>query len=223
MSMHRLPVLPATARRLMALAPALLLACAPAAAQFKVVGPDGRVTYTDRPPADAGNARITPMNRPSGRAPQPSDLALPFELRGVAQRHPVTLFTSAECTPCEGARRFLRGRGVPYAEKRVATQDDADALERLVGGRTVPSLTIGGQALRGFGETDWTAYLDAAGYPRESRLPRTWTPPEPTPLVERSAPAPAQTARGAAPAPAPTPPEPGSAEPTPSGGTTIRF
>lgn len=223
MSMHRLPVLPAAGRRLLALAPALLLACMPAAAQFKVVGPDGRVTYTDRPPADAGNARITPLNRPGGRAPQPGDLALPFELRGVAQRHPVTLYTGVDCTPCDSARRFLRARGVPYAERRVTTQDDADALERLVGGRTVPSLSIGSQALRGFGETDWTAYLDAAGYPRDNRLPGSWNPPEPKPLVERNAAAPVQAARSA---PQPAAAETPAAEPAPAGsggGTTIRF
>ena len=41
----------------------------------------------------------------------------------------------------------------------------------------MPALTIGAQPLRGLSEADWTAYLDAAGYPRESRLPRGWQPP----------------------------------------------
>jgi hypothetical protein len=52
----------------------------------------------------------------------------------------------------------------------------------------VPSLTIGAQQLRGFSEADWVAYLDAAGYPRESKLPRNWQAPAATPLVERTPP-----------------------------------
>ena len=52
----------------------------------------------------------------------------------------------------------------------------------------MPALTIGAQPLRGFSETDWTAYLDAASYPRESKLPRNWPQPQATPLVERVAP-----------------------------------
>jgi hypothetical protein len=68
-------------------------------------------------------------------------------------------------------------------------------------------LTVGGQALRGFQEADWQGTLDLAGYPRESRLPRNFQAPAPTPLVARSAPAPAVAAAAPveqAPAAAPT-------------------
>ena len=40
-----------------------------ALAQYKVVGPDGGVTYTDRPPADT-RLRVTPLGRtPARRLP----------------------------------------------------------------------------------------------------------------------------------------------------------
>ena len=188
-----------------------------ALAQYKVVLPDGSVTYTDRPPV-ASNARITTLAR-SGSRGAAVEIGLPAELRTPVQRYPVTLYTSSDCTPCDTGRRLLQQRGVPYNERRITTEDDAAALERLVGGRTVPALTIGAQPLRGLSETDWSTYLDVAGYPRENKLPRGWQPPEPTALVERSTPA----ARASAPAPAPTP-EPRAAEPAeppPSG--TIRF
>lgn len=195
------------------------LASPPAQAQYKVVMPDGSVTYTDRPPVTS-NARITAITR-SGSRGGVVDIALPAELRTPMQRYPVTLYTSTDCTPCDTGRRLLQQRGVPYSERRITTEDDAAALERLVGGRTVPALTVGAQPLRGLSEADWSNYLDAAGYPRENKLPRGWQPPEATALVERSTPA----ARAQAPAPstAQTPesraPEP--AEPPPSG--TIRF
>ncbi len=199
------------------LAPALLAAalCTLAQAQYKVVLPDGSTTYTDRPPV-ASNARITALAR-SGSRSGPVDIGLPSELRAAVQRYPVTLYTSSECTPCDSGRKFLQQRGIPYSERRITTEDDAAALERLVGGRTVPAMTIGAQPLRGLSETDWASYLDVAGYPRESKLPRGWQPPEPTTLAERATP----TARAPAPA---APPEPRVAEPAvaPASGT-IRF
>ena len=178
-----------------------MLATPWATAQYKVVAPDGSVSYTDRPPV-AGAARIVNIGRPgaAGTAATPADIGLPAELRAAVQRHPVTLYTSADCEPCNAGRRMLQQRGVPHTEKRVTTDDDAAALERLVGGRTVPSLTIGAQPLRGLSDTDWAADLDAAGYPRDSKLPRGWQAAEATPLVERAAP------RAQAPAPAPARP-----------------
>ena len=68
----------------------------------------------------------------------------------------------------------------------MGTDDDGQALQRLVGGRAVPSLTVGAQPLRGFNDADWGGYLDAAGYPRESKLPRSWPAPVVTPLVARA-------------------------------------
>ncbi len=165
---------------------------APAWAQYKVVAADGSVTYTDRPRAEA-NARVTALGR-SGAAP-PAEAALPAELRQVAQRYPVTLFTGADCLPCDNGRRLLQQRGIPYTERRVSSEDDAMALERAVGGRTVPALTIGAQPLRGLSETDWTAYLDAAGYPRVSKLPSGWQAAPTQALTEKVA-----AARPAAPA-----------------------
>ncbi|MDE2613752.1 MAG: glutaredoxin family protein [Burkholderiales bacterium] len=169
----------------------------PAAAQYKVVNPDGTVTYTDRPPPPSSNARVTQLGR--GSAAAAPDAALPTALRQALQRYPVTLYAATECSACDAARQYLQQRGVPYSERRVASDDDIAALERIAGARTVPALTIGAQTLRGYSQSDWAAYLDAAGYPRESQLPRGWQPPPPTPVVaERTAPA-----RAAAPASAP--------------------
>lgn len=200
---------------------ALLLGLAlPAAALYKVVGPDGRVTYTDRPPTDGG-ARVSTITRDGAVSETAAPERLPSDLRQVATRYPVTLYIANDCPPCEAGRELLVQRGVPFSEKRVVSDDDAAALERAIGVRTVPSLTIGQQVLRGLSQPEWNAYLDAAGYPRESRLPRGWQQPEATPLVERETPrtttrAPARAAAAPAPVEALTPPPPAA----PSG---IRF
>lgn len=209
---------------LLAVLPVLLPGAA--LAQYKVVGPDGSVTYTDRPPVTS-NVKVTPMSRRDGAgaaaaSPSSSDAALqslPADLRGVAARYPVLLYTTSDCPACEGGRKLLQQRGVPYVEKQVLTEPDAAALEKAVGWRTVPSVTIGAQALRGLNTLEWAAYLDAAGYPKESRLPRGWQPPAATPLVERAR-APAPVAQAAPPPPPPPPPPP---EPVDGDRPNIRF
>ena len=198
-------------------AAALLLAAAPSLAQYKVVDPDGRVTYTDRPPAAAIGARITPLRR-DGTVADAEPAALPLELRQVAARFPVTLYASTDCAPCDSGRRLLLVRGVPYHERLVGDDADADELVRISNGRTLPTLSVGGQVLRGYSETEWHSTIDLAGYPRESRLPRTYSPPAPTPLTARAAPV-------APPAAAPVPRAEPVPEPAPSAasGPSIRF
>ncbi len=192
---------------------ALVFGTTSALAQYKVVAPDGSVTYTDRPPVSS-NLRVTPMGR---NAPPPTpglEVGLPLELRQAVTRYPVTLYTTADCPPCDSGRKLLQQRGVPYAERSVGSDDDGQALERLVGGRTVPSLMVGAQPLRGFNEADWGGYLDAAGYPKESKLPRNWPAVLATPLVAR--------APAAAPAPQPSPAQPRPSEP-PTASSGPRF
>ncbi len=203
----------------------LCLLCAaalPAHALYKVVGPDGRVTYTDRPPASAQPQQVTPLT-PATRA-QPADAALPLELRRAAARYPVTLYVVANCPPCDSARTLLRERGIPHAEKLVASSEDADALQRIAGTRDAPTLTVGAQPLRGYSGDVWNFYLDSAGYPRESRLPANWRFAPAVPVVERrdGPPSPAAGTSAAAPQapPAAAVRSPASAPPATGG---IRF
>ncbi len=174
---------------------ALAAACAalPVHALYKVVGPDGKVTYTDRLPS-AADGKVTPLNTARATAADPA--ALPLELRQVTARYPVTLYVVSECAPCDSARTLLRQRGIPFAERLILTEDDAEALQRLTGTRDAPTLMIGQQPLRGLAAETWNAYLDSAGYPRESRLPAGYVYPAPTALTQRR-----ETPRAAPPAP----------------------
>jgi len=151
---------------------------------YKIVGPDGRITFSDKPPAETGTkaaaAKVIPLTPEGGAV---SLAALPFELRQAAQRYPVTIYTSPGCGTCAQGRSFLMSRGIPFAEKTVATKEDGDALMRLAGTQNVPLLTIGGQQLKGYSDSEWAQFLDAAGYPRTSQLPSTYVAPPATPLV----------------------------------------
>ena len=159
---------------------------APALAQYKIVGPDGKVTYTDRAP-NSTEAQVTSLGSRSVRqAPEPE---LPFELRQMAAKYPVTLYVTSEaCEPCSSGRQMLRQRGIPYNERVVKTAEDGEALEKLTGAREAPTLKIGSQTLRGYAAETWGAYLDAAGYPKTSSLPANYEYPAAQPLVaQRSA------------------------------------
>jgi glutaredoxin len=172
----------ATLSQLLALS--ALAATVPLAhAQYKVIGSDGKVTYTDRAP-NTGDGRVTALGaRAQADAVEPE---LPFELRQVASKYPVTLYTTTGvCDACSAGRQLLRQRGIPYTERQAVTSEDVDALEKLSGGRDAPTLTIGSQVVRGLAHDTWNQYLDAAGYPRESKLPPGYQPRPIAPVVER--------------------------------------
>nr|WP_116606215.1 glutaredoxin family protein [uncultured Albidiferax sp.] len=175
----------------------LALAAGSAQAQtvYRIVGPDGKVSFSDQPPPPSSKAKVTTAG--AGGSSSVNAAALPFELKEVVQRYPVTLYTSASCGPCASARNLLTSRGVPFTERTVNSNEDADALKRISGDTSLPFGTIGGQQLKGFSDVEWTQYLDAAAYPKSSVLPATYRPAAPTPLVAKTA------APVAAPAPAP--------------------
>lgn len=151
----------------------------PGWAQFKVVGPDGRITYTDRPPhLDAQPLRLGAAE-PAANAPEGtlSTTGLPFVLRQAVQRYPVQLYTAASCAPCEAARQYLRLRGVPWREWTVETPEDLARFRREFGAAELPLLRVGAQQHVGFAESDWRLTLDAAGYPATSQLPPGYAMP----------------------------------------------
>jgi glutaredoxin len=193
---------PISTRRLAAAILLAALACSAGAQQvFRIVGPDGKVTFSDQPPADP-KAKAAPAALGGGGA---SSASLPFELRQVAGKYPVVLYTGPECGPCGSGRSYLSSRGVPFTEKTVTTNEDVQALQRLSGTATLPFLTIGGQQLNGYSETEWTQFLNAAGYPATSQLPASYRPAPATPLVAAAPPRPATPDASRAPTTAQTP------------------
>jgi glutaredoxin len=148
---------------------------------YRIVGRDGGITYSDTPPRESG-----PVAKSAG-APAPTsagtDAGLPFELRQVSARYPVTLYTGPGCAPCASGRTLLSSRGIPFAEKTVSTNEDIEALKRIAGAPSLPVLAIGGQQLKGFSENEWIQFLDAAGYPKTSQLPTNYSAPPAAPLV----------------------------------------
>lgn len=148
---------------------------------YRIVGADGQVTFSDKPPVTPAS-KVTPVDN-ALPATVPVAPALPYELRQVVGKYPVTLYSSNNCAPCDSGRKLLAARGVPFSEKTIGTAQDAEALQKLSGSNSVPFLTIGAQHLAGFSASEWTQYLNAAGYPQTSKLPASYRAPVAEPLV----------------------------------------
>ena len=179
------------AAALVASAACLLASAAQAQQVYRIVGADGKVTFSDKPPADS-NAKVTSGSGGIGAGARGS-IQLPFELRQVASKYPVTLYTGENCSPCVSARSMLTSRGIPFIEKTVTTAEDSQALQRISGENSLPFATVGSQQLKGFADSEWTQFLNAAGYPASSVLPASYRQAAATPLVAVAA-APAATA-----------------------------
>lgn len=203
---------------------ALLFTAVGAAAQvYRSVDQNGKIVFSDQAPGAASAPTASgPAISSVGNGPQ-----LPYELRQVAQRYPVTIYTSEDCVACGAGRSLLTSRGVPFQEKTVKSGDDIAALQRLSGQSGLPLLTIGTQQLTGFSDAEWSQYLDAAGYPPSTQLPSGWRNPPAQPLVavqRATAPAPAAAPSQAPAAAVPPPADSGSGSAvTPSNPAGIKF
>ncbi|MCY7371844.1 MAG: glutaredoxin family protein [Polaromonas sp.] len=198
---------------------AALLASAAQAQVYRIVGADGKVSFSDQPPLAANGAKALATEAGTSG---PVVAALPFGLRQVASKFPVTLYTSDSCGPCDAGRSMLTSRGIPFAERTINTNADSEALKRLSNATSLPLLTIGSQHLKGYSDAEWTQFLDAAGYPPKSSLPSAYRRPEARPLVIAIAP-PAAAPPAAVPAAPKAAAPPVNAPASPPNPAGIRF
>ncbi len=195
----------------------LLAAAAGAQAQYKYIGADGKVVYSDQPPPP--NAKVLGKNvAATGSSSGGGDI--PFALQSAMKTYPVTLYTAPNCGgPCNDGRNLLKQRGIPFAEKTITTSEDSDKFQKAMGTNQLPVLTVGSSKQVQYSSDSWTSALNAAGYPATSQLPATYKYPAPV-AVAPAAPAPtaaAPAATGATASAAPAPgPAPASAAAQPS-------
>jgi glutaredoxin len=129
-------------------------------------------------------------------------------------KYPVTLYSTKNCPACDNARQALRHRGVPFNEFTIGDETDFAAYRSRFNATTFPGISVGNKNLAGYSPTDLSSYLDAAGYPAQTRLTGYNWPPA-TSLVPASvkqaaaaadADQPAAPAAASAPAPLLPPP-----------------
>lgn len=149
----------------------------PAGELYRWVDQSGKVHYGDVPAAEA----VKPVQKKFSDSTTP-DAALPYETRRAREAFPVTLYVADNCKElCLRARDLLNKRGIPFTEKNLVSQEDADSFRKMSGGELVPTLAVGNNWLKGFREEQWNGELDIAGYPKTPPYGfRPATPPPPT-------------------------------------------
>lgn len=148
------------------LAISLLAVAFTAAAQttYRWIDKEGKVHYTDRPPAPNEASKVEQKRA----ALLGADTTASFALRQATTDYPVTLYTQQDCAPCKEGRDHLARRGIPFSEKMISNEADLAALRTLIGegDLAVPVIQIGRKTAKGFLSSTWDSLLDAAGYPK---------------------------------------------------------
>lgn len=130
---------------------------------YRWVDQEGKVHYGDKPAEDAIKTEQKKFSAPTSSG----DDDLPYTVRKAKQDFPVTFYVMPKCGDiCVQARTFLNKRGIPFAEKILATKEEIDAFKVATGGNGIPSLTVGKTLLSGFEAGQWNSELDIAGYPK---------------------------------------------------------
>ena len=132
----------------------------------------GQAVYSDQPPhpgvhyTTQGRATGGEASDAEGGSPVPESPS--YAVRRTAAKYPAVLYTASNCLdPCQQARALLNGRGVPFSEKVLASQEAIDQFTQRFGANAgIPSLSVGQQNVTGFEPGAWNALLDLAGYPK---------------------------------------------------------
>lgn len=151
----------------------LCLVASPVAAQiYKYVDAEGRVHFTDDPPAGvaAQQMEVEPNIIQGGPKPktQPADQPSAAELRKKklleAKKAPkVELFVTSWCGYCTKAKAYLREKGIKFRVYDI--EKDRQAARRkasLTSKRGVPFALIGDQKVTGFSRAAYDRALRAA-------------------------------------------------------------
>lgn len=150
----------------------LLIAASSQAQMYKWVDASGRVHYSDIPPPST--VKQTQMK--AANVGHEAEAELPYSVATVSRDHPVVLYTSPDCVPCDDGRAMLKGRGIPFSERTVTTSRDVATVKQAGGDGRLPYITVGRNGITGFESGSWSSALTAAGYPENSRLPVNYRP-----------------------------------------------
>jgi glutaredoxin len=127
---------------------------------YKAVGPDGEITYTDKPPTDRTRANTLEFrNLPSSPLPAEvlrfrEQLEKSAEGRINAARAPragdIALFTASWCGHCKRAKAHLAAAQITYVEYDIENVDGMRAFIGAGGSGGVPLLVAGDKRVQGY-------------------------------------------------------------------------
>jgi glutaredoxin len=134
---------------------------------YKSIGPDGKVTYADRPPADGTVTKTMRVEELPNTALPAKTVAELQQLQKSAAKSVaappagVVLFAASWCGYCRMARSYLGQRGIPFQEVDIDTASGKMAFVQAGGVGGVPLLLANGRKLRGFSAQAYDALFAA--------------------------------------------------------------
>lgn len=134
----------------------LLTALNAQAGLYKVVGADGKISYTDQKPL-AQSAKAEKLDTRTYAA---TPMAARNENAAVAEK--VTLFTAKSCQLCDEAKAYMASRRITYQEWDVDKSNYARAKLAEFGADSVPVILVGREKMVGFSEARLDAMLNKA-------------------------------------------------------------
>jgi glutaredoxin len=127
---------------------------------YKAVGPDGEITYSDKPPADRARTNTLEFrNLPSSPLPAHvlrfrEQLEKSAEGRINAARatraSDAVLFTASWCGHCKRAKTHLAAAQISYVEYDIENADGMRAFINAGGSGGVPLLVAGDRRIQGY-------------------------------------------------------------------------
>jgi len=128
---------------------------------YKMVGPDGEITYSDKPPSDRARTTNTLEFRNLPSSPLPpqvlrfrEQLEKSAESRINAARAPsvgdVALFTASWCGHCKRAKTHLAADRIAYVEYDIESVEGMRAFIGAGGSGGVPLLVAGERRIQGY-------------------------------------------------------------------------
>lgn len=148
-----------------------VFALAPAAIQadtvYRSVGPDGKVTYSQRPPADGKiDKTLVIQNLPSTPLPEATQRYRAELMKSMNKKFtdaakpyygPARLFSAQWCGYCKQAKIYLAEKGISYREYDIDTQEGMRAFVEVGETRGVPVILANGKRVQGFSRPAYDA------------------------------------------------------------------
>jgi glutaredoxin len=134
---------------------------------YKTVDANGRVSYTDKPPAQGKVTKtLTFADLPSSPLPE-SALRSCIPQSGNSKKNAPNyrngaqplLFYAQWCGYCRQARAYLAEKNIQYREYDVDTPDGGRAFAELGTGKGIPVLVHAGKTQRGFSRQGYDTFF----------------------------------------------------------------
>jgi glutaredoxin len=127
---------------------------------YKSTGPDGKITYTDRPPQDAKTVTelkvqsgpVTPLPESVRKYQEQLKKSMGNRLAAAqaAAAQTPTLFTATWCGQCTRAKAYLNQKNISFREIDIDNEAGAREFISAGGGGGVPFMVGGGNRVVGY-------------------------------------------------------------------------